>query len=61
MIMGRKLHPLTEHVNRRVQEEVNIKNPIPLPTRNGVHFIQAKSHLPMRMMESPWFIGIVSN
>ena len=58
--MDRNLDPLTEYVNRRLQEEV-IKNRIPLPSRNGVQYILATNHVPERIMESLWFIGIILN
>jgi hypothetical protein len=44
MIMGRNLHPLTEYVNRRVQEEVNTKTPFLFLQEMGFHFILAIGH-----------------
>jgi hypothetical protein len=52
---------LKKNTKNTIFQEEAIKNPIPRPTRNGAHFLPAINHLPARMIEGLWFIGIITN
>jgi len=55
--MGRNLLHIGGSVNFLFQEEaVKEKTPFLLSARNGVYFILATNHLPVRMMESIYWL-----